>query len=311
MAFTLPKLPRDHFWLPKGFTVLPEVPDTPPHPESREPFYGRLIIPFAKLWMRRMQHLTVEIQHPERIPATGGAVLAVNHTGYWDFVFGGIPAAYQGGRLVRFMAKKEIWDNPVAGPAMSGCKHIPVDRADGAASVKEATERAAGGELIGIFPEATISRSFEIKEVKDGAARIAHEAGVPLIPVVIWGSQRIWTKGRKPIWRLKKAELIVSVREPVEVTEDAKASAQRLHDAMATGLDEVRARYDELYGPFPEGENWMPVSLGGSAPSLDEATVKDREDARKRREERAAREAEKAANPEPEKKPLWKKLLKR
>jgi 1-acyl-sn-glycerol-3-phosphate acyltransferase len=311
MAF---KLPRDHFWLPKGFTVLPEVPDTPPHPESREPFYGRLIIPFAKLWMRRMQHLNVEIQHPERIPATGGAVLAVNHTGYWDFVFGGIPAAYQGGRLVRFMAKKEIWDNPVAGPAMSGCKHIPVDRADGAASVKEATERAAGGELIGIFPEATISRSFEIKEVKDGAARIAHEAGVPLIPVVIWGSQRIWTKGRKPIWRLKSADLIVSVREPVEVTEDAKASAQRLHDAMATGLDEVRARYDELYGPFPAGEYWMPASLGGSAPSLEDATAKDRADAQQRREERAAREAEKAANPAaaPEKKkPLWKKLLKR
>ncbi len=258
-----------------------------------------------------MQHLNVEIQHPERIPATGGAVLAVNHTGYWDFVFGGIPAAYQGGRLVRFMAKKEIWDNPVAGPAMSGCKHIPVDRADGAASVKEATRRAADGELIGIFPEATISRSFEIKEVKDGAARIAHEAGVPLIPVVIWGSQRIWTKGRKPIWRLKSADLIVSVREPVEVTEDAKASAQRLHDAMAAGLDEVRAHYDELYGPFPEGENWMPVSLGGSAPSLEDATVKDREDAQKRREERAAREAEKAANPRPEKKSLWKKLLKR
>ena len=316
MAF---KLLRDHFWLPKGFTVLPALPDTPPHPESREPFYGRLIIPFAKLWMRRMQHLEVEVQNPERIPATGGAVIAVNHTGYWDFVFGGIPAAYQGGRLVRFMAKKEIWDNKVAGPAMSGCKHIPVDRADGAASVREATERAAGGELIGIFPEATISRSFEVKEVKDGAARIAHEADVPLIPVVIWGSQRIWTKGRKPKWRLKKSELVISVGEPVEVDEDAKASAQRLHDAMATRLDQVRARYDELYGPFPDGEYWMPQSLGGSAPSLEEATVKDREDAQKRREERIAREAEQAANPESQKKPqkkpqkkqLWKKLLRR
>jgi hypothetical protein len=38
------KLPRDHFWLPKGFTVTPALPDTPPHAESREPFYGRIIM---------------------------------------------------------------------------------------------------------------------------------------------------------------------------------------------------------------------------------------------------------------------------
>ena len=80
MAFTLPKLPRDHFWLPKGFTVTPALPDTPPHPESREPFYGRIIIPFAKLWMRRMQHLNVEIQHPERIPATWRSITPATGT---------------------------------------------------------------------------------------------------------------------------------------------------------------------------------------------------------------------------------------
>lgn len=305
---------RHNFWVPKGFTFTPALPDTPAHPESHELFYGRIIIPFAKFWMRRMQHLRVEIQHPERIPTTGGAVIAVNHTGYWDFVFGGIPAAYQGGRLVRFMAKKEIWDNALAGPAMTGCHHIPVDRADGAASVNEATRRAAGGELIGIFPEATISRSFEIKEFKDGAARIARDAGVPLVPVVLWGSQRIWTKGRKPIWRPKNACLIVSVGEPIEPGDDPKETTRQLQEAMISQLDRVRVRFDELYGPFPSGEYWMPASLGGAAPSLEDATTKDREDARKRREERAAREAELRAHPElaqQKKKPLWKKLLKR
>ena len=50
------------------------------------------------------------------------------------------------------------------------------------------------GEVVGIFPEATISRSFEIKEIKSGAARIAAAAGVPLIPVVLWGTQRLMTK---------------------------------------------------------------------------------------------------------------------
>lgn len=281
-------------WLPKGFTITTGRPDTPAHPESKELFYGRIIIPFAKFWMRHMQHLQVEIENPERIPAQGGAVLAVNHTGYWDFVFGGVPAAFNGGRLIRFMAKKEIWDNPVAGPAMSGCHHIPVDRADGAASVREAIDRAAGGDLIGIFPEATISRSFEIKEFKDGAARIAQEADVPLIPVVLWGSQRIWTKGRKPKWWLKNSQLMISVGEPVSLEGSSREATDRLHDAMVTRLDAVRTRYNEDFGPFPEGEYWMPASLGGSAPTLEEATIKDRADAAARKAEREKREAEAA-----------------
>lgn len=282
-------------WIPKSFEVPTGMPDVPAHPESKELFYGRIIIPFAKFWMRHVQRLSVEIHNPERIPQSGCAVLAVNHTGYWDFVFGGIPAAISGGRLVRFMAKKEIWDNPVAGPAMSGCHHIPVDRADGGASVREATRRAAEGELIGIFPEATISRSFEVKEFKDGVARIAQDAGVPLIPVVLWGSQRIWTKGRKPIWRPKNASLIVSVGEPVDLGGSSRDATDRLHDAMVTRLDGARERYTERFGPFPEGEYWMPATLGGSAPTLDEATAKDREDAAKRKEERIRRDAEKAA----------------
>lgn len=282
-------------WIPKGFELPTGTPDVPAHPESKELFYGRIIIPFAKLWMRRVQRLTVEIHHPERIPRDGGAVLAVNHTGYWDFVFGGVPAAVNGGRLVRFMAKKEIWDHWLAGPAMSGCRHIPVDRADGGASVREATRRSGEGELVGIFPEATISRSFEIKEFKDGAARIAQDAGVPLIPVVLWGSQRIWTKGRKPIWRPKDASLIISVGDPVDVSGTPRDVTERLHEAMVTGLEEARARYAERFGPFPDGEYWMPASLGGSAPSLEEATARDREDAAKRKEERIRRDAEKAA----------------
>src|SRR5918992_342073 len=63
----------------------------------------------------------------ENIPATGSAVLASNHVGYLDFVFVGA-AARERGRLVRFMAKKEVFDHRIAGPLMRGMKHIPVDR---------------------------------------------------------------------------------------------------------------------------------------------------------------------------------------
>ncbi|MCP6380115.1 1-acyl-sn-glycerol-3-phosphate acyltransferase, partial [Klebsiella pneumoniae] len=63
-------------------------------------------------------------------------------------------------------------------------KHVPVDRAKGGASIAPAVEMLQEGNLIGIFPEATISRSFELAEFKTGAARIAEQAGVPLVPCV-------------------------------------------------------------------------------------------------------------------------------
>ena len=172
-----------HF--PAGFT------QTSGHKEGREWFYGRTIIPLAKLWMEYVQNLDLTIVNPTGVPTDGPAMLAVNHTGYWDYVYSGIPAHFHGGRLVRYMAKKEIFDTPVAGTVMRLCKHIPVDRAAGEESVKEAVARLKGGELIGIFPEATISRSFEVKEFRTGAARIARLAGVPLIPIIVWGAKDV------------------------------------------------------------------------------------------------------------------------
>ena len=241
--------------------------------------------------MKFGQRLQFFVKNPEKVPREGGAMLAVNHTGYWDFVYGPIPAHFNGGRLVRFMAKKEIWDAPVAGPLMKAMGHIPVDRADGAAAVREAVGRLRGGELVGIFPEATISRSFEIKELRQGAAVIANEAGVPLIPMIIWGSQRIWTKGHKPTWFPKNAKLVMVVGDPIPVTDDAVETTEKLHAAMQSLLEEAREEYVERFGPMPEGEFWVPSVLGGSAPTLHEATTQDRQDHANRKKQRAEAQA--------------------
>ena len=77
---------------------------------------------------------------------------------------------------------------------MRSLHHIEVDRGDGLASYRTAVEYLRAGEAVGIFPEATISRAMELKEFKTGAVRIAAEAGVPLVPVVLWGTQRMMTK---------------------------------------------------------------------------------------------------------------------
>lgn len=278
-------MPKIH--LPDDFTPAPK------HREAKEPVYGRIIIPLAKLWMKYVQRLDVEIIGAENIPAEGGAMIAVNHTGYWDFVYGGIPAHFNGRRLVRFMAKKEIFDVKGVGALMRAMKHIPVDRADGQASVDEAIARLRKGQLVGIFPEATISRSFEIKEFRQGAAKIAHDAGVPLIPLTIWGSQQVWTKGHKPIWRPKDARLVLIVGEPVEVTDDAAETTERLHDTMVKQLERTRKVYADRFGEMPKGMYWVPASMGGTAPTLEEATAKDRADAAARKAKRAAELKEK------------------
>ncbi len=111
--------------------------------------------------------LNFSLTGTEHVPREGGAVLAINHTGWLDFTFAGL-AAHPSGRLVRFMAKESIFANPVAGPLMRGMKHIPVDREAGAAAYRAAVTALRQGELIGVFPETTISRSFELLPFKSG-----------------------------------------------------------------------------------------------------------------------------------------------
>ncbi len=93
------------------------------------------------------------------------------------------------------------------------------------------------GELVGIFPEATISRSFEIKEIKSGAVRIAAAAGVPLIPVVLWGTQRLMTKDHPRDFSRGKT-IGIHVGEPMPVTRGKGAEqTAELHRRMSDLLD--------------------------------------------------------------------------
>ena len=260
-----------------------------PHPkESRERFYQAIISGFKGIM--RAQGLRFTIFGVENNPTESGALYVINHTGFYDFIITGIGPHLQGKRLVRFMAKKEVFDMRIVGSLMRGMKHVPVDRAAGAASISEATQWLADGGLVGIFPESTISRSFELAEFKTGAARIAHEAGVPMIPTVIWGSQRILTKDLKKNLGRSKTPVFVSYGEPIWATGNAEEDTRRVKDAMQAQLEELREKYAEKYGPFEDGLDWMPASLGGSAPTLEEANqILERERAAKK----AAREARK------------------
>lgn len=251
-----------------------------------EPVYGTVIQTARLVW--KLQGLKFTVTGVENLPATGGAVIAINHTSYFDFTFAGLPAYKQGsGRKVRFMAKKEVFDHRIGGPVMRSLRHIPVDRDKGGPSFDAAVDALRAGEWVGVYPEATISRSFEIKEFKSGAARMAIAADVPIVPHIIWGAQRIWTKGHPKKLLRPKVHISVAVGEPIAPTLPAPELTALLHARMQHLLERVQ----DAYGPHPPGEFWVPHRLGGGAPSLAEASQMDADEAAEKAARRAAREA--------------------
>ncbi len=240
----------------------------------------------------RVAGVRLHVEGSENVPRAGGAVVAINHVGYLDFVMAGVPAWFCCRRLVRYMAKQEVFDHPVAGPLMRGMHHIPVDRVAGAASYRAAVEALRRGELVGVFPEATISRSFELKEFKTGAVRMAADAGVPVVPVVVWGSQRILTKGR-PRNKARGIAVSVAVGEPLMPTGDALQATGELKQAMQVLLDRLQRNYPQQPAG-PEDRWWLPARLGGTAMTPEEAAQLERADVEVRAARRAAREAQAA-----------------
>ncbi len=255
-----------------------------------DPVY-RPIILTAKTFFATLG-LRLDIVGAENIPRTGGAILAINHTSYLDFALGGIPADQVGHRLVRYMAKDGIFRHPIAGPLMRGMRHIPVDRDAGSAAFRDAVAALKAGELVGVFPEATMSRSFEIKEIKNGAVRMARAANVPLIPMIIFGGQRLMFYGHRDFSRGKPIAMTVGEPIPVPKGESPDAVTEVLRQRLVEMLDETIARYPDK----PPGAWWIPRRLGGSAPTPEEALVIEEQ----ARAEREARKGAAAADQEVE-----------
>ena len=224
--------------------------------------YPPVIVLIKSFW--KYLGLNFDFQGQENVPLKGGAILAINHTSYLDFALAGT-AALPAKRYVRFMAKKEIFDNKIAGPLMRGMHHINVDRSNGSASFVAALRSLKDGEIIGIFPEGTISTSFEIKGLKSGAVRLAIGAGIPIIPTIVWGGQRVYTKGVKPNFKRNKTPVSVSFGDPIFYSSetDVEVAEAHLREVMIEMLHKVQEKYPDSH----LGQRWAPVRLGGTAPA--------------------------------------------
>ncbi|MHB9864337.1 lysophospholipid acyltransferase family protein [Streptomyces sp. YIM S03343] len=229
----------------------------------------RPVVGFARTLFKAWD-LKIDCKGSENIPRTGGAVLVSNHISYLDFVFDGLAALPQK-RLVRFMAKDAVFRHKVSGPLMRGMKHIPVDRENGDAAYQHALASLRAGEIVGVFPEATISQSFTLKSFKSGAARLAQEAGVPLIPMALWGTQRIWTKGRPRTFKRNHFPITIRVGEAIEASKDKYAGAitRQLRERVQELLEAAQRAYP---GKPKDADDtwWLPAHLGGTAPTPEE-----------------------------------------
>ena len=142
-----------------------------------------------------------DIDGTEHIPPVGPAILCGNHRSYFDFVAVGLALA-RTGRPTRFLGKKEIFDAPVVGWLARALGGIRVDRGTGSDEpLREAAVALAAGELVAIMPQGTIPRGaafFDpVLKGRWGAARLAELSGAPVLPIGLWGTERVWPRASR------------------------------------------------------------------------------------------------------------------
>jgi putative phosphoserine phosphatase/1-acylglycerol-3-phosphate O-acyltransferase len=170
---------------------------------------------------------------------------------------------------VRFLGKREVFDAPVLGTVVRAMGGIRVERSTGSDQpLVEAAAALAAGELVAILPQGTIPRgpAFFDPELKGrwGAARLAADTKVPVVPIGLWGTEKVWPRSERVprIWNVTNPPTVtVEVGDPVELKyRSAQADTRRIMSAIADLLPpEARHRHDptpeELARTYPPGDN--------------------------------------------------------
>lgn len=263
--------PIVHLDVPAGVPKLPVV--------GIEPQKAVLALTRPEL----VPYARFDISGVENIPAEGAAIVVANHRSYFDPMALGMALAKRG-RPVRFLGKKEVFDAPIVGQVARAMGGIRVERGTGSDEpLAEAAAALEMGELVALMPQGTIPRGpafFDpVLKGRWGAARLAALTGAPVIPVGLWGTERVWP-------RSERLPNLLALRHPPRVTvtvgppvagltgRSAEADTKRMMSAIAKQLPpEARRRrrptQDELARTYPPGYKGDPEAEDARRPGTD------------------------------------------
>ncbi len=256
--------PVIHLDVPVGVPKLP-VLDVEP-----QRIVQTLVRPELLPWVR------FDVEGVDNIPQVGPAIVASNHRSYLDPLALGTTFARRG-RAVRFLGKREVFDAPIVGQLARAMGGIRVDRATGSDDpLLEAAAALAAGELVAILPEGTIPRGpafFDpVLKGRWGAARLAAQTRVPVVPIGLWGTERVWPRSERVprVWNVTSPPTVrVRVGEPVDLKwRSAEADTRRIMAAIAELLPPEARRRRE-----PTPEELARTYPSGRVPSEDEAAA--------------------------------------
>ena len=205
----------------------------------------------------------------EKIPATGGCVVTVNHISHLDPMTLGF-LLYEHGRLVRYLAKDTLWRTPVLKHIVRNARQIPVTRmSDGAgAAFDAAVEAVEQGECIGVYPEGTITKDPDGWPMrgKTGAARIALATGCPVIPIGQWGAQDILPAYSLRPHLIPRRTASYKVGDPVDLSDlmDKPVTNEVLLEATGRIMAAITGLVEELRGGKAPAVRFDPRKSGVS-----------------------------------------------
>jgi len=230
-----------------------------------------LVAPFAD----------ISFEDVEKIPQSGGALLVFNHRSYFDPSVMGMLGA-RAGRNLRGLGKKEVFDVPIVGKLMAAVGGVRVERASGSDEpLVKAAEALAGGEIVMMAPEGTIPRgpAFFETELKGrwGAAKLAAMTKVPVIPIGLWGTEKVWPRSARLPNMMPSSRPQVSVRvgDPIKLGYTSPdADTKKIMKAIVALLpDEARVKRsptaEELARTYPPGYTGDPTAEGDRRPGQD------------------------------------------
>lgn len=203
----------------------------------------------------------------EKIPATGGCVVAMNHVSHIDpLTLGWL--LYEHGRLVRYLAKDALFDVPVFKHIVRDARMIPVSRlsSDAAQAYVAAVEAIRAGDCVGVYPEGTITKDPDGWPMrgKTGAARMALETGCPVIPIGQWGAQEILAPYTARPHLFPRRTARYKVGDPVDLADlvGRPITNEILHEATERIMIAISALVADLRHEKPPAVRFDPKAAG-------------------------------------------------